>query len=357
MNATLDAMVTPVNEAKTVLAGLAEGDLRRRVEGSYEGEFAALAQSINTSVEKLVEMVGQIRVAATSMGGSTNEISKGNQDLSQRTEQQASALEQTAASMEELTSTVQQNADSARAADELASTARKEAEGGGAVVADAVAAMAAISQSSNRIADIIGVIDEIAFQTNLLALNAAVEAARAGEHGRGFAVVASEVRNLASRSAAAAKEIKTLITDSVEKVGQGTQLVDDSGKRLDDIVAAVRKVSSIVGEIANASAEQSAGIEQVNKAITEMEQVTQQNAALVEQAAAASESLDEEANALTLLVDYFKVDGAPGGDGRVPAARTAPATRRPQARVAVLPRAGAASAAARLPDNDTWSEF
>ncbi|MEQ9058195.1 MAG: methyl-accepting chemotaxis protein, partial [Gammaproteobacteria bacterium] len=359
MNDTLDAIVTPIDEAKSVLACLARGDLRERVRGDYAGEFGNLAESINRSIDNLVDMIAQVRTAVAAMGGSTNEIAKGNQDLSQRTEEQAASLEQTAVSMEELTSTVRQNAENARAADELAATARSEAEQGGSVVGEAIAAMAAINDSSAQIADIIGVIDEIAFQTNLLALNAAVEAARAGEQGRGFAVVASEVRNLAQRSASAAKEIKLLIKDSVEKVGHGSALVDASGKRLEDIVGSVRKVSAIVGEIANASVEQSAGIEQIGKAVTQMEQATQQNAALVEQAAAASESLHEEAGALSRLVDQFQTDagGADVAAGK-PVAVDVVAPRAP------LPAAPAASAGtarvAAVPlavGGEAWDEF
>jgi len=248
----------------------------------------------------------EINNSATSVLSSSHEIAQGNTDLSQRTEQQASSLEETASSMEEMTSTVRQNADNARQANQLAAGTREQAEQGGKVVSQAVTAMTGITESSNKIAAIIGVIDEIAFQTNLLALNAAVEAARAGEQGRGFAVVASEVRNLAGRSATAAKEIKELIEDSVVKVEQGSKLVDASGQTLEEIMTSVKKVSDIIAEIAAASMEQSEGIEQVNKAISQMDEMTQQNAALVEEAAAASESMGEQAGNLNEMVGFFK---------------------------------------------------
>ncbi|MEK6747966.1 MAG: methyl-accepting chemotaxis protein [Pseudomonadota bacterium] len=307
INSLVEAVVDPVREAGQVMQKLAEGDLNEEMNGQFAGEFGALRDSINQSVENLRDMVTKILEAATNINGASAEIAQGNTDLSQRTEEQASSLEETASSMEELTSTVKQNADNARQANQLAVSARDQAEKGGEVVAKAVSAMAEINVASKKIADIIGVIDEIAFQTNLLALNAAVEAARAGEQGRGFAVVAGEVRNLAQRSAGAAKEIKALIKDSVEKVDDGTKYVDASGKTLEDIVTAVKKVSDIIAEIAAASQEQSSGIEQVNKAITQMDEVTQQNAALVEEAAAASESLDEQAKALEQLMQFFKL--------------------------------------------------
>ncbi len=252
--------------------------------------------------QQLVALVAEVQKAAAEIQAGADEISKGNTNLSQRTEQQAASLEETASSMEEMTSTVKQTADNASQADKLAAATREQAEKGGTVVSSAVQAMSAINAASRKIADIIGVIDEIAFQTNLLALNAAVEAARAGEQGRGFAVVASEVRNLAGRSATAAKEIKVLIQDSVGKVGEGSKLVGQSGETLEEIIAAVKKLSAIVTEIAAASREQATGIEQVNKAVMQMDEATQQNAALVEQAAAASQAIAEQTQSLSNMV-------------------------------------------------------
>lgn len=314
VNELMDAVVKPLKEGTRVMQSLSEGDLTQTMEGEFEGEFRVLCDAVNTSITNLKNMVGEIMEAGRNIDSAASEIAQGNTDLSQRTEEQASSLEETASSMEELTGTVKQNADNAGQANQLAAGARTEAEKGGEVATKTVAAMAEINNSSKKIADIIGVIDEIAFQTNLLALNAAVEAARAGEQGRGFAVVAAEVRNLAQRSATAAKEIKGLINDSVEKVEEGTRLVDESGKSLEEIVNSVKKVSDIVAEIAAASQEQSSGIEQVNKAVMQMDEMTQQNAALVEEAAAASESLDEQTNSLRTLMEYFTVDDAEKAD-------------------------------------------
>ena len=301
-----------MTETMRVMRAIAEGDLQESMEGEFAGDFAALRDSVNTCARNLRSLVGQIRSAATVISTSASEISQGNLDLSQRTEEQAASIEETASSMEELTGTVRQNADNARQANQLAAGAREQAEKGGSVVELAVSAMSAINEASKKIADIIGVIDEIAFQTNLLALNAAVEAARAGEQGRGFAVVAAEVRNLAQRSAGAAKEIKALIADSVTKVGEGSRLVNDSGMTLQQIVSAVKKVSDIVAEIAEASGEQSAGIQRIGDAIAQMDQGVQQNAALVEEAAATSASMDEQAHGLIKLMNVFKMtdDGA-----------------------------------------------
>jgi methyl-accepting chemotaxis protein len=298
----------PLNAAVEVAKRIASGDLSKEIEVTSKDETGQLLSAMRTMQAKLTEVIGSIKSGADEVSNASQEMSQGNTNLSQRTEEQASSLEETASSMEEMTATVKQNADNARQANQLAAGAREQAEKGGQVVSEAVSAMSEINTSSKQIADIIGVIDEIAFQTNLLALNAAVEAARAGEQGRGFAVVASEVRNLAQRSATAAKEIKGLIQDSVGKVEDGSRLVDESGKTLEDIVTAVKKVSDIVAEIAAASQEQSSGIEQVNKAIMQMDEMTQQNAALVEEAAAASEGMNEQARGMKGLMEFFTVD-------------------------------------------------
>ncbi|MGE3537563.1 MAG: nitrate- and nitrite sensing domain-containing protein [Candidatus Tectimicrobiota bacterium] len=296
--------------ALQVARGIAEGKLQHTITVASEDEIGQLLQALQTMCERLQQIVSDVQNAASNVSVCTHEIVQGNSDLSQRTQEQASALEETASSMEEMTSTVQQNANNALQATHLAANACAQAEEGGAVVRQAVAAMADLSRSSTHIADIIGVIDSIAFQTNLLALNAAVEAARAGDQGRGFAVVAAEVRKLAQRSAEAAKEIKTLIVDSVEKVANGTRLVDASGQALQGIVTSVQHVSNIVAEIAAASREQAAGIEQVNKAVLQMDEMTQQNAAMVEQAAAASTSVDTEARHLQHLMSFFQMHHA-----------------------------------------------
>ncbi len=299
-----------VRDTMRVFAAVAQGDLTETIDEEYLGAFGQLKADANQTIDKLTEVVGNIQETSESVKTAADEISQGNLDLSQRTESQASSLEQTAASMEEMTSTVKQNAENAQAADKLARSAREQAEKGGAVVSQAVSAMRDINDSSKKIADIIGVIDEIAFQTNLLALNASVEAARAGEQGRGFAVVASEVRNLAGRSATAAKEIKELIDDSTRKVNAGTELVEESGGTLQEIVDGVQSVTTVVAEIAEASQEQSSGINEVNRAITQMDDLTQQNAALVEEAAAASRSLSDQADRLNSLMQFFSTSEA-----------------------------------------------
>jgi methyl-accepting chemotaxis protein len=315
INNLMNAVVVPINESTRVIESLSDGDLTQSMDGEFNGQFLTMQSAVNSSISNLMKMVGEIRESAGSINTSANEIAQGNLDLSQRTEEQASSLEETASSIEELTGTVKQNADNAQQANQLAEGAKTEAEKGGAVVSQAIEAMGEINQASKKIADIIGVIDEIAFQTNLLALNAAVEAARAGEQGRGFAVVAAEVRNLAQRSAGAAKEIKTLINDSVQKVDEGSRLVDESGSTLEEIVASVQKVNDIIAEIAAASSEQSTGIDQINKAVAQMDEMTQQNASLVEEAAAASESMDEQAKGLTGLIGFFNTgDGSTGGN-------------------------------------------
>ena len=276
-------------------------------------EVGRTATAFNQFLERIVEVIATVRTSADTVSVAAGQITAGNADLSVRTEQQASSLEETASSLEELTSAVRQNTDNARQANTLAVSASEVASKGGAVVAQVVGTMGSINASAKKIADIIGVIDGIAFQTNILALNAAVEAARAGEQGRGFAVVATEVRNLAQRSAAAAKEIKGLIEDSVEKVNTGSALVDQAGATMEEIVISIRRVTDIMGEIANASHEQSAGIEQVNQAISQMDQVTQQNASLVEEAAAAAASLQDRAVELVDVVAVFRLRGEAGG--------------------------------------------
>jgi len=301
--------------AMTDLAG-GNADLGARLAVRGNDELAQIARGFNGFIAKIQNVLVQVRTSSDAVATASEEIRQGNADLSVRTEQQAGALEETAASMEELNGTVQQNADNARQANQLAGSASETAVRGGEVVAQVVDTMAAISEASKKVVDIIGVIDGIAFQTNILALNAAVEAARAGEQGRGFAVVASEVRNLAQRSAAAAKEIKVLIGDSVDKVGMGTMLVEEAGKTMGEVVSSVRRVSDIVAEISAASAEQSSGIGQVNQAIVQMDGVTQQNAALVEEAAAAAESLQQQAATLVALVGAFRLDGGEQGPAR-----------------------------------------
>ena len=271
---------------------------------------SSLLFAMKSMRDSLAKVVGEVRSGTDTIATASGQIAAGNQDLSSRTEEQASSLEETASSMEELTSTVKQNADNARQANQLAVSASEVASRGGTVVSQVVQTMGSINASSKKIVDIIGVIDGIAFQTNILALNAAVEAARAGEQGRGFAVVAAEVRNLAQRSAAAAKEIKTLIDDSVDKVDSGAKLVDEAGATMQEIVDSIQRVTDIMSEITAASAEQTSGIEQINQAITQMDQVTQQNAALVEEAAAASEAMQEQAGKLAQVVAVFRLDGA-----------------------------------------------
>ena len=361
VNQLMNTIVTPLQEITSVMSTVAEGDLTESMSTDFKGDFAQMSKAVNSTLDNLVDVVSRIGSSSGNIASASTQIAQGNADLSQRTEEQASSLEETASSMEELTSTVKQNADNARQANQLAAGARDEAEKGGEVVGKAVSAMGEINEASKKIADIISVIDEIAFQTNLLALNAAVEAARAGEQGRGFAVVATEVRNLAQRSAGAAKEIKALINDSVKKVEDGSQLVDQSGQTLVEIVSSVKKVSDIVAEIAAASQEQSAGIEQVNKAIVQMDEVTQQNGALVEEAAAASVSLDEQAKSLDNLVSFFKIST----DAQHKYALNQENQATPQetkslqdkARTYRAQREARANSAQNSRDNGSWEEF
>ena len=307
--------VSMEREVQEMVAGVLEGNLAHRIDlTGKDGFFAVLGRDVNQLVDNITEIVATVQKAAAEIHHGAKEISEGNSNLSNRTEQQASSLEKTAQSMEQMTTTVRQNADNASQASQLATAARDQAHNGGVVVGKAVAAMGEINIASRRIADIVSVIDELAFQTNLLALNAAVEAARAGEQGRGFAVVAAEVRNLASRSATSARQIKDLIQDSVQKVEDGSQLIALSGQSLGEIVAAVKKVNDVVSEIAMASREQSTGIEQVNRAVIEMDAMTQQNAALVEEATAASLSMTDHAQTLIQMMERYQTDTSTRGD-------------------------------------------
>lgn len=302
----LTRMITrPLTRADALVDAIADGHLDNDIEHSFKGEFGAMLTKLGVMQQRLAATVAEVRREAAAVNRGSNEIAKGNEELSSRTQQQAANLQQTAASMEQMTSTVKQNADNAAQADQLASGVRDQAQEGSKIIDGAVSAMQEINDATDRISEIIGMIDEITFQTNLLALNASVEAARAGEHGRGFAVVASEVRKLAGRSAEAANEIKELVTDSTDKVRRGSEQVSLSGETLNKIVAEVKRVSEIVAEISVANNEQSSGIDQVNLAVSQMDSTTQQNASLVEQSAAASRSLEEQAVALRQQVAFF----------------------------------------------------
>ncbi|WP_317204232.1 methyl-accepting chemotaxis protein [Janthinobacterium sp.] len=356
------SITRPLGEAVRIAQTVAAGDLSSRIEVSGKDETGQLLLALKEMNDSLQSIVGQVRNGTDSIATGSSEIASGNLDLSARTEQQASALEETASAVEELTSTVKQNAENARQANALAASATEVAVKGGVVVAQVVETMNDINASSKKIVDIIGVIDGIAFQTNILALNAAVEAARAGEQGRGFAVVASEVRNLAQRSAAAAREVKELIGDSVDKVDIGSKLVNQAGSTMDDIVASVQRVTDIMGEISSASREQEIGIEQIHQAITSMDGVTQQNAALVEEAAAAAGSLNDQAAALAQAVSVFKLDALQVAAPRAarPAAVAAPLLKRPALkRPAAVKIAAPAAKKVFAPAGcaDEWDEF
>ena len=360
-------------EAITVSEQIAAGDLTGRIEVKSSDETGQLLNSLSEMKESLTGIVSEVRSGSESIATATDQIAAGNNDLSQRTEEQASSLEETASSMEELTSAVKQNADNARQANQLAASASEVAVKGGDVIGRVVTTMESISGSSKKIADITGVIDGIAFQTNILALNAAVEAARAGEQGRGFAVVAGEVRSLAQRSAAAAKEIKALIEDSVGKVENGGKLVAEAGNTMEEIVLSIKRVTDIMAEIHAASVEQSTGIEQVNIAITQMDMVTQQNAALVEEAASAAESLSEQAQNMVSVVSRFKTEDSREATARreMPAAKAVPAAQRtktlvmtPKPRKSMVAEGKKAAKASETPlpkavgsDDEEWTEF
>ena len=343
------AITRPIESAVKVAQTVATGDLTSDIAVETQEETGQLLRALKDMNDSLIRVVGQVRSGTDTMASATRDIASGNMDLSSRTEEQASSLEETASSMEELTSTVRHNSDNAQEANQLAKTASSVAAKGGEVVARVVETMDSINESSGKIVDIISVIDGIAFQTNILALNAAVEAARAGEQGRGFAVVASEVRNLAQRSAAAAKEIKQLIGDSVEKVGAGSKLVSEAGATMGEVVSSVQRVTDIISEISLATQEQSAGIDQINTAISQMDHVTQQNAALVEEAAAASAALEEQAARLMEVVSVFRMDAAAmtaQGMADAPLRRPAGASR---ALAVARPAVGEQRAARRRP--------
>ncbi|MBN7850919.1 cache domain-containing protein [Stenotrophomonas maltophilia] len=361
LNAMMAVSDDNLGKLSQLLSAIAEGDLTARMHGDYQGVFARMRDDANTTVAQLTQIVGQIQASASSITLAAGEIASGNSDLSRRTEQQAANLEETAASMEELTSTVRQNAEHARQANQLAIGAQSVASQGGSVVGQVVSTMSAIEASSKKIAEIISVIDGIAFQTNILALNAAVEAARAGEQGRGFAVVASEVRTLAQRSAAAAKEIKGLIDDSVGKVTEGSSLVHQAGSTMGEIVASVQRVTDIMAEISAASQEQSAGIEQVNQTVVQMDETTQQNAALVEEATAAARAMEDQAAQLADAVAIFRLDNQVSAAVKAVAERVESAcittVARPQPTGTPAPVRRSSNARTFAASDSDWQEF
>ena len=355
LNTLVSTVEVSLNDVLRMLGAMAKGDLSERITRDYQGAFGQLKTDANLTADKLTEIIGKIRASSGAISTGANEIAQGNADLSQRTEEQASSLEETASSMEEMTSTVRQSSTNAQEANTYSDEAKVKARSGGEVVSKAIQAMEDINVASKKISDIIGVIDEIAFQTNLLALNAAVEAARAGEQGRGFAVVAGEVRNLAQRSAGAAKEIKDLIRDSVAKVEDGRELVNASGATLSEIVESVEKVGGMIREIAAAALEQTNGIEQVNTAISQMDEMTQQNAALVEEASAAGQAMADQARTMNTVVEFFSVGSSQG--------HSAAGTSNTEfTSAAVAPRKVAKSVASSSPrrsvkSDDEWEEF
>ncbi len=358
INTLLDANAGSIEQISTLLSALSRGDLTVRMHGDYQGVFATMRNDANATAEQLTGIVGRIKQSSAAINAAASEIASGNSDLSRRTEQQAANLEETAASMEELTSTVRQNAEHARQANQLAIGAASVASEGGDVVAQVISTMSGIEASSRKISEIIAVIDGIAFQTNILALNAAVEAARAGEQGRGFAVVASEVRTLAQRSAAAAKEIKGLIDDSVGKVSDGSTLVKRAGSTMGEIVASVQRVTDIMAEISAASQEQSSGIEQVNQTVAQMDETTQQNAALVEEATAAARSMEEQAVHLAGVVSVFQLqDDEPAAVTPAPPTLVKPIRKARPAEPPVRRRAAPAKLAVAEMADANWQEF
>lgn len=363
LNTLLDKTSSFVHDMGRMFESMSEGDLSANISNDYRGEFDNIKTNANNTVTKLNEVLLKIQNAASMVRSSATEVAQGSDDLSRRTESQASSLEETASSMEEMTSTVKQTSENASEANTLASEAKSKAQSGGEVVDDAVNAMSEILESSNKINDIIGVIDEIAFQTNLLALNAAVEAARAGEQGRGFAVVAGEVRTLSQRSAAAAKEIKDLIRDSVSKVESGSTLVNQSGETLAEIVSSVDKVANMINDVNNAAIEQNAGISQINQAITQMDEMTQQNAALVEETSAASRSMSEEANNMANMISFFSLQGGTvmAAAPQAAASQAAPVMSYDSPRAATPPASSgggsSSEGAASFSGQDDWEDF